>query len=72
MKVSWKSQFVQLGGFGHLINTLISLNVSSIDSPLTLKCIESVVDMIVNLNNDIDIQEITKQSLLKSQSSETH
>lgn len=63
---------MQLGGFGHLINTLISLNVSSIDSPLTLKCIESVVDMIVNLNNDIEIQEITKQSLLKSQSSETH
>lgn len=45
---AWKQQFVALGGFEHLLHTLISLKVETIDSMLTLTCIESIVLMIVD------------------------
>ena len=36
---SWKDSFIALGGFEHLLNTLICLEVPSIDNMLTLQCI---------------------------------
>ena len=33
---SWKDSFIALGGFEHLLNTLICLEVPSIDNMLTL------------------------------------
>ena len=49
-----------MGGFDHLLGTLSSLPIESIDSKLTLKCISSLVDALFQfvlfdptLNNNI-------------------
>lgn len=39
----WKLKFVQIGGFDHLLQTFINLQIESIESKLTLKCIESLL-----------------------------
>ena len=36
---SWKDDFIALGGFEHLLNTLIVMEVPTIDNMLTLQCI---------------------------------
>lgn len=40
---AWKRRFIELGGYRHLLDTLIGLQIEAIDSKLTLRCIESLL-----------------------------
>jgi hypothetical protein len=42
----WKFKFIQMGGYQHLINTFIGLEIQSIETSLTLKCIEALIMII--------------------------
>jgi hypothetical protein len=48
-------QFVELGGFQHLLDTLINVQVKEIHSMLTLRCIQSITNMILDLMLDENI-----------------
>ena len=39
----WRFKFIQMGGLQHLMRTFLSLNVPSIDSNLTIKCINNLI-----------------------------
>lgn len=39
----WRYKFITMGGLTHLIRTFLSLNLQSIETNLTLKCIELLV-----------------------------
>lgn len=43
----WKRKFVAQGGFQHLLSILTGLRLESIDSKLTLRCIESLLATIL-------------------------
>lgn len=44
----WKRRFIELGGFRHLLDTLIGLQIEAIDSKLTLRCIESLIGALLD------------------------
>ena len=39
---------MSLGGFEHLLNTLIRLEITTIDNMLTLQCIEHLVEILMD------------------------
>ena len=45
----WRYKFIQMGGVQHLLRTFLSLNLRSIETNLTLKCI----DLLISTLNDI-------------------
>lgn len=42
----WRDKFVERGGFSHLLHTFISLDIKSIETNLSLKCIEQLILML--------------------------
>ncbi len=55
----WKFKFVQMGGFNHLLRTFISLDVISIETNLTMKCIEHLIIILYDfITSD---KELSKQ-----------
>lgn len=51
-RTAWKLKFIEQGGFTHLQRTLVDLKIESIDSKLTMKCIEHLILTIYNFMND--------------------
>ena len=43
----WRYKFIQMGGLSHLLRTFLNFNIKSIETNLTLKCIDL---LIVTLN----------------------
>ncbi len=39
----WRYKFIQMGGLNHLLRTFLNLNVKSIETNLTLRCIELLI-----------------------------
>jgi hypothetical protein len=39
----WRFKFVQMGGLSHLLRTFLGLNIKSIETNLTLRCIELLI-----------------------------
>mmetsp|Transcript_9591 Transcript_9591/g.9231 ORF Transcript_9591/g.9231 Transcript_9591/m.9231 type:complete len:440 (+) Transcript_9591:490-1809(+) len=61
--IYWRALFVKLGGFKHLLNTFLNLNIQQIETNLTLKCIELLITILfefANLEKSIMV-EITNQ-----------
>jgi hypothetical protein len=42
----WTQRFVSLGGLHHIVDCLIKLNITSIESMLTLKCLGDLISII--------------------------
>lgn len=52
----WRFKFVSMGGLVHLLRTFLSLNLKSIETNLTLKCIDLLIS---NLNDIIQADRET-------------
>ena len=46
-QAAWQKKFIERGGFRHLLETLAGLEIATIDSKLTLRCIESLLGTIL-------------------------
>mmetsp|Transcript_49151 Transcript_49151/g.36204 ORF Transcript_49151/g.36204 Transcript_49151/m.36204 type:complete len:106 (+) Transcript_49151:1059-1376(+) len=51
--LQWRAAFSQLGGFNHLLKTFLDLNLAKIETNLTIKCIE----LLINMLYDFSIQD---------------
>jgi len=49
--LEWKQKFIKLGGFTHLLSTLIGLKLEAVDSKLTLRCIESILAALIDFTS---------------------
>ena len=47
--IKWKSEFVRLGGFTHLLHVLAHLNLDQIECTLELVCIRTLLESIYRL-----------------------
>jgi hypothetical protein len=45
----WRFKFVSMGGLSHLLRTFLSLNIKSIETNLTLKCIELLIGTLTEI-----------------------
>lgn len=46
---AWRSDFLKLGGFNHMLYVLANLNLDHIDCTLELTCIKTVLELIFKL-----------------------
>ena len=58
----WKQEFIQLGGFTHLLRCLVQLNLHEIKSSLELKAIRCLISIIFKfINHDKEMQVLLEQ-----------
>lgn len=53
-KTAWKDQFMQLGGFQHLMHVFCRMN-APIESMLSIQCVEDILQMILNFDEDSEL-----------------
>ncbi len=44
--LQWRQTFFKLGGFHHLLTTFLQLDIKKIETSLTLKCIEYLINLL--------------------------
>ena len=58
----WKQEFIQLGGFTHLIRCLVQLNLHEIKSSLELKAIRYLINVITKfIDHHKEMQPLLEQ-----------